>query len=181
MFKYKRIMVIGCSASGKSTFSRRLSEITGIPVTHLDTLFWKPGWIEEDRDIFREKQRKVIVADSWIIDWQYKSTMEMRLERAQLVFWYRLSRFDCVTGYLRRLLKDIIKPAARSDITEGCDEKLDFEFIRYIWNYNKTQDKPVEQLLKKYPGIKVITFKTRKQADAFLKRLGEKYKTGSVY
>lgn len=176
MFKYKRIMVIGCSASGKSTFSRRLSEITGIPVTHLDTLFWKPGWIEEDRAVFREKQRRIIASDSWIIDGHYKSTMEMRLERAQLVVWYRLSRFDCITGYLRRLLNGMTKRISRPDITEGCNEKLDIEFFKYIWNFNKTQDKPVEELLKKYPGVKVITFKTRKQADVFLKRLQEKHK-----
>ena len=63
------------------------------------------------------------------------------------------------------------KRISRPDITEGCNEKLDIEFFKYIWNFNKTQDKPVEELLKKYPGVKVITFKTRKQADVFLKRL----------
>lgn len=171
MFKYKRIMVIGCSASGKSTFARRLGKITGLPVTHLDNLFWKSGWIEEDREVFRRKQQEVIDTDRWIIDGHYKSTMDIRLERADFVFWYRLSRYKCISGYIRRMLKGMIKKGGRPDITEGCNEKLDFEFMKYIWNFNKTQVKPTEELLKHYPNIKVIIFNSRKQADKFLARL----------
>lgn len=164
-------MVIGCSASGKSTFARRLGKITGLPVTHLDNLFWKSGWIEEDREVFRRKQQEVIDTDRWIIDGHYKSTMDIRLERADLVFWYRLSRYKCISGYIRRMLKGMIKKGGRPDITEGCNEKLDFEFMKYIWNFNKTQVKPTEELLKHYPNIKVIIFNSRKQADKFLARL----------
>lgn len=171
MFKYKRIMVIGCSASGKSTFARRLGKITGLPVTHLDNLFWKSGWIEEDRELFRKKQQDTVNMESWIIDGHYKSTMDIRLERADLVFWYRLSRYKCISGYIRRMLKGMIKKGGRPDITEGCNEKLDFEFMKYIWNFDKTQVKPTEELLKHYRGIKVIIFNSRKQADKFLARL----------
>lgn len=171
MFKCKRIMVIGCSASGKSTFARQLGKIIGLPVTHLDNLFWKSGWIEEDREVFRRKQQEVIDTDRWIIDGHYKSTMDIRLERADLVFWYRLSRYKCISGYIRRMLKGMIQKGGRPDITEGCNEKLDFEFMKHIWNFNKTQVKPTEELLKHYPGIKVIIFNSRKQADKFLARL----------
>lgn len=73
-FKYKRILVIGCSGSGKSTFSRKLSDILSIKCTHLDNLFWKSGWIEEDRNVFIDKIKKSLSENSWIIDGHYNTT-----------------------------------------------------------------------------------------------------------
>lgn len=172
MFKYKRIMVIGCSASGKSTFARRLGKITGLPVTHLDNLFWKSGWIEEDREVFLRKQQAAIDTERWIIDGHYKSTMEMRLERADLIFMYDISRFARITGYLRRLISNWGK--SRPDITAGCNEKLDFEFIKYIWNFDKTQLTPALEIISNYPDVKLITFHSRRQADLFLKKLEDR-------
>ena len=171
MFKYKRIVVIGCCASGKSTFSRKLSQVTGIPCIHLDRLYWKSGWIEEDREVFKDKQQAVVNTDSWIIDGNYKNTLEIRLARAELVIWYRLSRYDCITGYLKRLAKGMFINSSRPDMAEGCKEKPDFEFIKYIWNFNKIQEKQTAEILAGYPNVKIITFRSRKTADRFIERI----------
>lgn len=173
VFKYKRVLVIGCSASGKSTFSRKLSMVTGIPCIHLDRLHWKSGWTEEDKEVFKDKQKAVVNTDSWIIDGNYKKTLDIRLARAQLVIWYKISRFDCLTGYLKRLARGIFSKSSRPDMAEGCKEKLDFEFMKYIWNFNKTQAKQTAEILAGYPNVRIITFHSRKQADWFIERLAE--------
>lgn len=167
----KRIMVIGCSGSGKSTFSRRLGEITGIPVCHLDKLFWKNGWVQEDREVFKEKQLNVIQTDKWIIDGHYMSTMEKRLERADLIFFFKIGRIKCITGVIKRVIS--YRNKTRPDMGEGCNEKIDWEFIKFIWNFNKIQQKKADNLLKSYPHIKIITFHSRKQADHYLKGAAE--------
>ena len=77
----KRIMVIGCSGSGKSTFALELGRITGIEVTHLDRLNWRAGWKEVSRNEFDRQLDEVLKKDSWIIDGNYSRTMEKRLER----------------------------------------------------------------------------------------------------
>lgn len=167
----KRITVIGCSGSGKSTFSRRLGEITGIPVYHLDRLFWKSGWVQEDREVFREKQAGITRRDSWIIDGHYFSTMEMRLERADLVFRFKIGRIKCILGVIKRFIYNYGK--TRPDMGEGCEEKIDWEFIKYVWNFDKVQQQRTDSLLRSYPHIKVITFHSRKQAKHYLKGAAE--------
>lgn len=94
IYKYHRIAVIGCSGSGKSTFSRRLGEVTGLPVTHLDCLFWKSGWVQEDRDIFKEKQKEILDKDSWIIDGHFKSTLEMRFQKCDIIYFFKINRVN---------------------------------------------------------------------------------------
>lgn len=95
----KRIMVIGCSGSGKSTFALELGRITGIEVTHLDRLNWRAGWKEVSRNEFDRQLDEVLKKDSWIIDGNYSRTMEKRLEKAQVVFRFRLSTAACLYGY----------------------------------------------------------------------------------
>lgn len=169
-----RLMVIGCSCSGKSTFSRRLAEITGLPLTHLDRLFWKSGWIEENRDIFRTKQKNIVMQDSWIIDGNYKGTMEMRLERAQIVYRFRIGTLACLQGYAKRLIQGKLK-VERTDITDGCEERLDWDFLKFIAGFSRNQEKQTDEILKKYPDVKVITFRSRKQAERYLDKLESHY------
>ena len=167
-----RIAVIGCSGSGKSTFSIRLNEITNIPIYHLDKMYWKSGWVEEDRNIFIDKQKNAVNQKSWIIDGNYLSTLDMRLNSATLVIHFKIGRLKCLTGYLKRLVKNYNR--SRSDITAGCSEKLDFEFMKYIWNFEKENHSRAEEILKAHPDVKMITFYSRKQADNYLKG-AEKY------
>lgn len=169
----KRIMVIGCPGSGKSTFSKRLSQLTGIDLTHLDKLGWKTGWVKESRENFDKKLCDVIVKDSWIIDGNYSRTMEMRLQRADIVFQFKLSTFDCLYGHIKRVIKGKLGEK-RSDITAGCDECFDIEFVKYIIGFKNENEKNNQILLSKYPNVKVISFYSRAQADKYLKGL-EKY------
>lgn len=135
----QRIIVIGSPGAGKSTFSAAISSITGLPLCHLDRLYWKPGWVPADREKFLEKLREVISSPSWIIDGNYQSTLNERFEAADTVIFLDFSRIACIAGALRRLFTDSRK--VRNDMTEGCEEKSNGEslrFLQFIWLYPST-------------------------------------------
>lgn len=172
--RMKRIMVIGCSGSGKSTFALELGRITGIEVTQLDRLNWRAGWKEVSRNEFDRQLDEVLKKDSWIIDGNYSRTMEKRLEKAQVVFRFRLSTAACLYGYFSRLIKGKLGKK-RIDMAEGCSERFDLDFVRFIAGFENDNAERTEKLLEKYPHVKVIRFNSRRQAEKFLKGSQEYY------
>lgn len=170
----KRVMVIGCSGAGKSTFALELGRITGIKVTHLDRLNWKAGWKEVSRDEFDSKLGDVLKEDSWIIDGNYSRTMEKRLEKVQVVFYFRLSTVVCLYGYFTRLIKGKLGKK-RIDMTEGCNERFDWDFVKFIAGFQRDNAKRTDKLFEKYPYVKVVRFSSRQQAEKFLIGLEEHY------
>ena len=76
----ERIIVIGCPGSGKSTFSRALHQITGIPLVHLDMLFWNKDKTTVEKAVFLERLEKAMQQSRWIIDGNYATTMELRMQ-----------------------------------------------------------------------------------------------------
>ena len=170
----KRVMVIGCSGAGKSTFALELGRITGIKVTHLDRLNWKAGWKEVSRDEFDSKLGDVLKEDSWIIDGNYSRTMEKRLEKVQIVFSFRLSTAVCLYGYFTRLIKGKLGKK-RIDMTEGCNERFDWDFVKFIAGFQRDNAKRTDKLLEKYPYVKVVRFSSRQRAEKFLIGLEEHY------
>src|SRR4051812_16812646 len=81
----RRVVVTGMAGAGKSTFSRALSAKTGLPVVHLDLHFWKPGGVPAPDDEWRETQRGLLAGEEWIVDGNYHSTLDLRLQRADTV------------------------------------------------------------------------------------------------
>lgn len=167
----QRILVMGSSGSGKSTFARRLSAITGIPVVSIDALFWKPGWVESDRADFRERLAEVTRQPRWIMDGNYASADgEARRDVSDTVIWFDLPRSTCMIGILTRIAKSYGK--VRPEMAPGCPEKIDLEFFRYVWNYRREQ-RPKLQLF--FEGLRpdqtFVTFTDRAQADRYLSDL----------
>ena len=150
----KRILVIGSPGAGKSTFSRRLGEATGVEVIHLDRLSWKSGWIEAPRDEFRQKLADALKKDSWIIDGNYGSSMPERMEACDTVIYLDFPRTLCVYRVLKRVVT--YRKGSRPDMADGCDERFDWEFLKWVWTY-PTRSKPkVEKLLEKFQNEKTI-------------------------
>ena len=77
----KRILILGCGGAGKSTLARRLGAATGLPVVHLDGLYWQPGWVAMERAAWRRTVENEIAKDAWIIDGNFGSSLELRLSR----------------------------------------------------------------------------------------------------
>ena len=162
----KRIMVIGCSGSGKSTFSKALHEITDIPLYHLDMMYWNADRTTVDKAVFREKLSGTIQKSQWIIDGNYGSTIELRLQACDTVIFLDYPVDVCLNGIRERRGK------ARTDLPwiEKNDEE-DAEFIEFIKNYNSQSRPEVMALLDKYPNKNIYIFKSRDEANEFLNTL----------
>lgn len=167
----KKAVVIGSPGAGKSTFARRLGEITGIGVFHLDRLFWKPGWVETPRPEWIELQRRIVENESWIIDGNYGATMEIRLQAADTVVWLDPPRRVCLWRAVKRAARYYGR--TRPDMGEGCREKLDLEFLLYIWKFKKSGRGEILARLEeaREAGKRVVRLTTDSQAKNFLDSL----------
>ncbi|MGI8641048.1 MAG: DNA topology modulation protein [Pyrinomonadaceae bacterium] len=164
----KRILIIGSSGAGKSTFARRLHKATGLELVHLDKLYWKPNWVETtDKNEWRKTLAEVLKGEKWIIDGNYSSTMEMRIAACDTVILLDVPRTVCVYRILKRVA--LYKKGSRPDMAEGCDEKFDWEFIKWTWRYPKRSKPKVEELLKRFEnGKTIIRLKSEKEIENFL-------------
>lgn len=162
----KKILIIGSGGAGKSTFSRRLSELTGIEVFHLDKLHWKPDWVEPSKDEWRKTVENLVEKDSWILDGNFGGTIDLRLKKCDTAILLDVPRTICFYRVLKRRLK--YRGTNRPDMTEGCNEKVDLEFLGWIWNYPKKNKPQIEEKLKRYETEKcVIRLRSKRETENF--------------
>ena len=157
----KKVIVIGCPGSGKSTVSRALHNMTGIPLYHLDMMYWNADKTTVEKSVFLERLSDVLEKDEWIIDGNYSSTMELRMAACDTVIFLDYPLDVCLDGIRKRRGKP------RSDMP-WIETEEDSEFIEFIKNYNEQQKPKVLELLKKYSDKNIIILESREQADAFL-------------
>lgn len=163
----KKIIVIGCPGSGKSTFSRRLNNITQIPLFHLDMLFWNEDKTTVEKSVFLERLEKVMKNDEWIIDGNYSSTMEQRMMECDTVFFLDYATDVCLDGIKER------KGKPRSDMP-WIEEEDDLEFIEFIKSYNEKSRPQVIELLERYSEKNIYIFSNREEEKEFLSELKNK-------
>lgn len=168
----KKIIVIGSPGAGKSTLARKISELTGITLHHLDRIHWMPGWkpIEDDR--FVEKQQKIFSDKSWIIDGNYQTTLNLRIEAADTIIFLDLPRRLCLYRALKR--STLLRNVERKDMAEGCTEKVNMDFLKWIWNYRKRERPKTVEALSKSLEKNVIILKSSKEVNNFIERMVSK-------
>ena len=159
-----KVIVIGCPGAGKSTFSRTLHELTGLPLYHLDLLYWNSDKTTVRKEVFIERLQDVIALDKWIIDGNYGSTMEMRIKECDTVFFLDFPVEVCIDGIRQRQGKP------RPDMP-WIETEDDNEFIEFVKNYNSQSRPKLMELLKKYDKKDIVIFKSRKSADDFLSNM----------
>ena len=162
----ERIVIIGCPGSGKTRLARALGDKLGLTVVHLDRLWWKQGWENVTREEFDTRLENALKLDSWIIDGNYNRTMDVRLEKCDAIIYLDYSRWACLWGMLQRVLGNYGKN--RSDMPDGCPERFDWEFVKFIWNFNENNRVINYTRIAKYKHAKAIVLKNRKEARAFL-------------
>ena len=163
----KRVIIIGCGGAGKSTLAQKLGQKTGLPVVHLDKLFWKPGWVERTPEEFDPIILREIEKEEWIMDGNFNRTLPERLRRCDTVIYMDFSRFACLLGVLKRVLTTYGK--VRPDMGEGCPERMDLDFLKWVWNYNKEKREPNYSLLNEAIHAQTIVLKNRRSVRRFLK------------
>lgn len=170
--KMKRVMVIGVSAGvGKSTFARRLGEKLGIEVTHLDRLYWEPGWKEAPVAEFSQAQEQIVQREQWIIEGNYTSTFPIREPHADTVIYLELPLYICLYRVLKRRIQ--FHGKTRDDLTEGCPEKIDWPFLRFILTTYSRRKKKMKERMERYTseGKTVYYLQSSKQINEYLKNV----------
>ena len=137
---------------------------TGIPLYHLDMMYWNADKTTVEKSVFLERLSDVLEKDEWIIDGNYGSTMELRMAVCDTVIFLDYPLEVCLDGIKERRGKP------RSDMP-WCETEEDAEFVEFIKNYNEQQRHTVLDLLEKYGDKNIIIFKSREQADEFLSHL----------
>jgi len=166
----KRIIVIGCGGSGKTTVSLQLGELLSIPVHHLDKLFWGPGWVRVEKDAFFKKQEQIISGERWLIDGNYGSTMEARIARADMILFLDLPTPHCLWNVIKRFFQ--YQGMSRPDMTDGNSERLDLVFIWYILTFRQRRRPVIMRRLAEAPrGTRVAVLKSRKEIETFMEEL----------
>lgn len=165
----ERVMIIGSGGAGKSTLARQLGELTGLPVVHLDAHFWKPGWVSSPNDEWDEAVTRFAAAERWIIDGNYGRTMEMRFARADTVVFLDYSRWRCCWRAIRRRVQ--FSGRTRPDMAEGCSEKIDLEFLKWIWDYPATRRPGILSRLEelRHDGKRVHVLRHPRETRRFLR------------
>lgn len=172
IFKYNRIIIIGNNGSGKSFLSEKLSEITGLPLVHLDLEFWRPGWEMPLAEEWAKRQEELILKEEWIIEGNHTGTMELRFKAADLVIFLDINRFVCLAGVLKRNGKK--RPGWPQYLEERFDSQF-FQFCRGLWNFSKTRRNTIMNLHKKYPEKPFFVIKSRRELNKLLSQWrGEK-------
>ena len=157
----KKIIVIGCPGSGKSTFSRALARIIGVPLFYLDMMYWNADRTTVEKSVFLNRLKETLQKDEWIIDGNYASTMESRLQACDTVFFLDYDTNVCLDGIRERRGKP------RDDMP-WIENEVDVEFVEFVKNFNLHTKPLIDKLLDEYRDKNIIVFTSRKEADDFL-------------
>lgn len=170
----KRILVIGCSGSGKSTFANFLGKKFNLEVIHLDKYFWKPNWTMRTNEEFTEIVSNLIQEENWIMDGNYSKTLSIRALYADIIFFFDLPSYICTYRILKRSLITKLGFEKRVDMAEGCPEKwFDWEFVKFTWNFKKNITPLNYKILKElsFNTDKLIIFRKYSEVKNFIRNL----------
>ena len=163
----RRIALIGSGGAGKSTFARELGAKLDIPVVHLDPIFFRPGWVEMPQVEWKALQQEMVQRPAWIIDGNHASTIDVRLSAADTVILLDLNRFICMWRIIKRRVS--YRHRARIDRAPGCEERLHWGFVRWVWTYPlRGRPQALAAIDEFAPHARVIRLSTRAQVKEFL-------------
>ena len=158
----KKVIIIGCPGSGKTTFAEKLQKQTGLPLYYLDAIWHKPDKTHISREDFDGRIAEIFSTDEWIIDGNYKRTIEMRLKECDTVFLFDLPTEVCIQGAKERIGK------GRYDLP-WLETEFDPEFKRFIEDFPNDTLPYIYELFEKYKeNRQIIVFKSRQAAEEFL-------------
>jgi adenylate kinase family enzyme len=166
----QRVAILGPGGAGKSELAANVSRLTGLPVVHLDVLFWRPEWTPAPREEARRALAQAIAGERWILDGNFLDAGDARFERADAVIFLDLPRARCLWRVLWRLVRD--RRRSRPDLPPGCSEGFDLELLRWIWRYPRADRPRVLELLAGLdPRVEVRRVCSRSEVRSYLESL----------
>ena len=164
----RRVLVIGSAGAGKTTLAIRLGELLGLPVIHLDSLYWQPGWKETPKDSWRQIVAGLVQRKCWIMDGNYGGTLAERLKACDTVVFLAFSRYLCLFRVFRRGILNWGK--ARPDLNPGCPEHFpDRGFLSWIWGFARSRTPGILEALRACePEKNIIILRSPSEVPRFL-------------
>lgn len=172
-----RIHVVGTSGAGKSTVARRLAAACGVPHIELDALHWLPGWVERDRDEFRELLQARLRAPAWVVDGNYLNrARDLLWEHATTIVWLDLPRHEVMWQVTERTLRRWWR---KEKLWGGNEERLrvalldpEDSILWWAWKSHGVRRREYAELLRQPRAQEVIVLRSRREVDEWLRHLG---------
>jgi adenylate kinase family enzyme len=164
----KKILILGSCGAGKSTLAKKLQEVLEIDIIHLDQYYWKPSWTRTEKEEWQNKVSDLTSGESWIMDGNYRSTLDIRIPQSDAIIWLDFSPFIC----FRRVLKRRIRKNRLDDIA-GCRERVTFELLKWVlWTFPRINRKEIEEKIKQVKEEKeVYILRSDREVNDFLLKL----------
>ena len=162
----RKVLVIGSGGSGKTTLARRLAARLNIELIHLDSLYWKPGWVETPKSEWLKIVEEIVNRDTWIMDGNYSGTLDLRIRACDTVIFLDIPRLVCLWRVGKRLLLNWNK--TRPDMAEECREKFNPGFMLWIWGYRKRTRPKVLALLSESTSKRILVLRSQRDIKEFL-------------
>ena len=163
----KKIIVIGPGGSGKSYFSKELSQILNIPVFHLDNIFWNKNKTHISKEEFDVRLNEILNEESYIIDGDYSRTYEIRMKNSDTIFFFNFSLEDSLKGAASRV------GSYRTDCP-FIEDEFDPEFKEFLINWQIETRPIVLELLEKYKNKNIIVFNNREEKEKYISQISSK-------
>ena len=160
----EKIIVIGSPGAGKSYFSKRLASVLDLPLYHLDNLYWNENRTHISREELILKMNEIMEGDKWIIDGNYISTIELRVSRAETIFFLDFPTEVCMEGIASRV--GVIR-----DDMPWTEDELDPEFQRFVEEFQSETKPHIDEILSRYPDKKIYRFTSREDIRRFMEDL----------
>lgn len=175
----QRVMIIGQPGSGKTTLARELGIATRLPVFHMDQIHWQPGWVERSPDEKTRLCAEVHAQRQWVFEGGHSATWPERLARADTLIWLDMPTWRRIGRIVWRTLA--LYGRSRPDLPEGCPERFEVEFYRFIWRTRHTARNRMAKLVAEAPPEKtVITLSTLAEVRDYLGNVRQAMKAGAL-
>ncbi|MBQ8826973.1 MAG: adenylate kinase [Oscillospiraceae bacterium] len=161
----EKVIVIGSPGAGKSTFSRRLRDITGLPLYYLDMIWHKPDRTNISKEEFDSRLNDIISREKWIVDGNYQRTVEMRIKACDTVFLLDYPLEVCLSGAASRV-------GIKREEMPWVENELDPEFRQFIIDFQSKKLPEIYAFLEKYgEGREIIIFRSRQESEEWLEKI----------
>ncbi|MDL2398609.1 AAA family ATPase [Rhizobium mayense] len=169
--KADRILVIGCSGTGKSTLAQAIARLRGLTYVSMDRdIFWLPGWKHRPRPEAIALIEQAVAGPRWVMDGNSPGTLPLRLPRTDIVIWRRPPRHVALRGVISRWLR--YRGRSRPEMAAGCPERLDWKFLQYIWTFERNEAPQFQEMLVQHGGnMPVVTLRSYRDGEELLSRL----------